>query len=70
MIRKRMVNGGNVRLRHRFTLVVQGLFCGVEWKLLKDGKVFASGESPSISSGVTAARAVVFNELRNEKGAI
>lgn len=70
MKHKRSITGGNVRLRHKYAVVVQGLFCGVEWRLLRDGKCVASGESPSIERGLTSARAVVFNEMHKDRGAI
>lgn len=46
----------NMALRHRYCVKMQGLFSGVEWAVLKDGRVVFSGESPDVESGMDAAR--------------
>lgn len=44
------------KLRSRYCVKMQGLFCGVEWSVLRDGRVVFSGEAPDVESGLEAAR--------------
>lgn len=48
--------GEKPKLRSRYCVKMQGLFCGVEWSVLRDGRVVFSGESPDVESGLEAAR--------------
>lgn len=43
-------------LRHRYCVKVQGLFSGVEWTLLRDGRAVSSGEAPDVEKGLQCAR--------------
>lgn len=70
MRQKRKITGGNVRLRNKYSVVVQGLFCGVEWTLYRNGIRVAMGESESMDEGLTRARAFVLEEMHKERKAI
>lgn len=57
----------SIRLKHTYAVRVQGLFCGVEWTIFRDGKPVASGEAPDVESGLRNARFAVKPMIRNDK---
>lgn len=48
--------GKKPALRHRYCIKMQGLFSGVEWTILRDGRTLFSGEAPDVEAGLAAAR--------------
>lgn len=63
--------GKKPKLRSRYCVKMQGLFCGVEWSVLRDGRVVYSGEAPDVDSGLEAARRAYRRDVQlSEKGGV
>ncbi len=56
-----------LRIRHNYRVQVQGLFCGVEWTVFRDGKPVASGESESVDVALERAKGAVEPMIRQDK---